>query len=219
MWDGLEETRAFDGHMMFIEEDHYLLPNAYRNIQLLAKIKQDKCPDCIAANAAPFDVKARGEGFAKLVAEKAGNVGYTWNRTVWERIHAQAGPFCTFDDYNWDITMWAMIYPSFGNAVYTLRGPRTSAVHFGRCGLHQGYSKTTASECRDSSIPLGMVEDADRVLNINPEWPVHRLPIKGYSSGFRGWGGWGDKRDQHLCLAYSSMYDTPTIATNHKEGI
>lgn len=214
VWDGLEETRGFDGHMMFIEEDHYLLPNAYRNIQILAKLKQVKCPECIAVNAAPLDVKSKGEGFPKLVMEKVGNVGYTFNRSVWGRIHARAEPFCTFDDYNWDITMWATIYPTFGGAMYTLRGPRTSAVHFGRCGLHQGYSKSRASECRDSSLRLGMVDDNDKVPNINPKWPVHTFPIKGYVYGFRGWGGWGDKRDQHLCLTFSSMYSTPTIATD-----
>ncbi|KAG0620513.1 hypothetical protein M758_4G221900 [Ceratodon purpureus] len=215
VWDGLEETKGFNGHMMFIEEDHYMLPNAYRNIQILAKLKQEKCPDCIAVNAAPFDVKSRGEGFSKLVAEKVGNVGYTFNRTVWERIHDKAESFCTFDDYNWDITMWATIYPTFGSARYTLRGPRTSAVHFGRCGLHQGYSKSRSTECRDSSMRLGIIDEGDKVPNIDPRWPVHTFPIKGYSSGFRGWGGWGDKRDQQLCFAYSSMYSNPIIPTDH----
>lgn len=59
VWDGLEETKDFDGHIMFIEEDHYLLPNAYRNIQTLVKLKQEKCPYCIAVNAAPLDVTSR----------------------------------------------------------------------------------------------------------------------------------------------------------------
>ena len=135
-----------------------------------------------------------------------GNVGYAFNRTVWERIHEQSQKFCTFDDYNWDITMWATIYPTFGGARYTLRGPRTSAVHFGRCGLHQGYSKSRQTECRDSSVRLGLIDYGDTVPNIIPRWPMITFRIKVYSSGFVGWGGWGDQRDQRLCLAFSSMY-------------
>jgi alpha-1,6-mannosyl-glycoprotein beta-1,2-N-acetylglucosaminyltransferase len=209
VWDGLQETKAHNGHIMFIEEDHYLLPNAYRNIQTLARVKNEKCPLCIAVNAAPLDVKSRGEEINKLIMEKPGNVGYTWNRTVWEAIHARAVPFCKFDDYNWDITMWASVFPSFGDAVYTLRGPRTSAVHFGRCGLHQGYSKSKSSECRDSSMHLGLISDLDKVPNIDPNWELYKFPIKGYNSGFGGWGGWADQRDLRLCVAFSSMYSNP----------
>ena len=210
VWDGLAETKGFDGHMMFMEEDHYLLPNAYRNIQTLVKLKPEKCPYCIAVNAAPLDIASRGEWFRKLVAEKPGNVGYTFNRTVWDRIHIQARNFCMYDDYNWDITMWSTIYPTFGDAVYTLRGPRTSAIHFGKCGLHEGYSKDKASECKDSSERMGVdVAEADKVPNINPEWPVQKYHIKGYASGFRGWGGWADLRDLHLCMSFSSIYEKP----------
>lgn len=152
----------------------------------------------------------QGEGFRKLVAEKVGNVGYTFNRTLWERIHFRARPFCTYDDYNWDITMWSIIYPTFGDALYTLRGPRSSAIHFGKCGLHAGYSKSKSSECQDSTIHLAKhIVKADKVPNINLEWPVHKYRIKGYASGFQGWGGWADRRDQHLCLSFSSMYDKP----------
>uniref|UniRef100_A0A7I4EFC0 Alpha-1,6-mannosyl-glycoprotein 2-beta-N-acetylglucosaminyltransferase n=1 Tax=Physcomitrium patens TaxID=3218 RepID=A0A7I4EFC0_PHYPA len=209
IWDGLTEMKGFNGHIMFIEEDHYVLPNAYRNIQILVNLKEKKCPYCIAVNAAPLDVTSRGEGSRKLYAEKVGNVGYTFNRTVWERIHAQAKQFCLFDDYNWDITMWSRVYPTFGSALYTLRGPRSSAIHFGRCGLHEGYNQSGPSGCRDSNIEFGFVERADMVPNINHRWRVHKYSIKGYSSGFEGWGGWGDKRDRHLCLCFSSMYEKP----------
>ncbi|KAL9253809.1 Alpha-1,6-mannosyl-glycoprotein 2-beta-N-acetylglucosaminyltransferase-like protein [Drosera capensis] len=144
VWDGMKETRQHSGHILFIEEDHFIFPNAYLNLQLLMKLKSEKCPDCYAANLAPSDVKSRGEGTEVLIAERMGNVGYSFNRTVWRKIHMKAREFCFFDEYNWDITMWSTVYPSFGKPVYTLRGPRTSAVHFGKCGLHQGQGKKHA---------------------------------------------------------------------------
>ncbi|XVE78311.1 hypothetical protein DITRI_Ditri13aG0134400 [Diplodiscus trichospermus] len=205
VWDGLKETRGHDGHILFIEEDHFIYPNAYRNLQLLVSLKPNKCPDCYAANLAPCDVNSRGEGWDSLVAERMGNVGYAFNRTIWRKIHRKAREFCFFDDYNWDITMWATVYPSFGSPVYTLRGPRTSAVHFGKCGLHQGQGQSNA--CIDNGLVNIQVDDSDKVPNIRTEWDVrvyHNQP--GYKAGFKGWGGWGDDRDRQLCLNFAQMY-------------
>nr|ACU19923.1 unknown [Glycine max] len=190
VWNGLRETRDHSGHILFIEEDHFIFPNAYRNLQVLISLKPKKCPDCYAANLAPSDVNSRGEGWATLIAERMGNVGYSFNRTVWKKIHNKAREFCFFDDYNWDITMWATVYPSFGGPVYTLRGPRTSAVHFGRCGLHQGQEENKA--CIDNGMVNINVEEPDTVSNIELNWEVHTYKNQpGYKAGFKGWGGLG----------------------------
>lgn len=208
VWDGLQETRKQSGHILFIEEDHFIFPNAYRNIQLLSVLKPEKCPDCYAVNLAPSDVKSLGEGWDCLIAEKIGNVGYAFNRTVWRKIHSKAKDFCSFDEYNWDITMWATVYPSFGNTVYTLRGPRASAAHFGKCGLHQGQGENTA--CVDYGGVNIKVEETDKSININSKWDVHVIKHQsGYKAGFKGWGGWGDNRDRQLCLDFAKMYHFP----------
>ncbi|KAF8409730.1 hypothetical protein HHK36_005809 [Tetracentron sinense] len=212
VWDGLEETRRHSGHILFIEEDHFIFPNAYRNIQLLAALKPKKCLDCYAANLAPSDVHSKGEGWERLIAEKIGNVGYAFNRTVWRKIHTKTREFCSFDDYNWDITMWATVFPSFGGPVYTLRGPRRSAAHFGKCGLHQGQGEKGI--CIDNGATDIEVEETDKVANIKPEWELHVYQRQvGYKAGFKGWGGWGDERDHQLCLDFADMYhfrDTPS---------
>jgi alpha-1,6-mannosyl-glycoprotein beta-1,2-N-acetylglucosaminyltransferase len=211
VWDGLNETRAHSGHILFIEEDHFIFPNAYRNLQILTTLKPMKCPDCYAANLAPSDVKSRGEEWESLIAERMGNIGYTFNRTVWRKIHNKAREFCFFDDYNWDITMWATVYPSFGRPVYTLRGPRTSAVHFGKCGLHQGQEDNKA--CIDNGTANIKVEEHDKVANIDSDWDVHVYKNQpGYKAGFKGWGGWGDDRDRHLCLSFTDMYHSKATA-------
>lgn len=205
VWDGLDESKGYEGHVLFIEEDHFIFPNAYRNIQMLVKLKPQKCPHCYAANLAPSDVVSKGEGWECLIAEKIGNVGYTFNRTVWRMIHAKAKEFCWFDEYNWDITMWATVYPSFGSAVYTLRGPRRSAAHFGKCGLHQGQGK--ADTCIDDGKAKFELDEIDKVPNIKTDWQVHVFENQaGYKAGFKGWGGWGDERDRELCLSFAYMY-------------
>ncbi|KAI4329832.1 hypothetical protein MLD38_028175 [Melastoma candidum] len=212
VWDGLAETHGHSGHILFIEEDHFLFPNAYRNLQALVKLKPDKCPSCYAANLAPSDVNSRGEGWASLIAERMGNVGYSFNRTVWRKIHRKAKEFCYFDEYNWDITMWATVYPSFGAPVYTLRGPRTSAVHFGKCGLHQGQAANKA--CIDNGAVKVALDEGDKVMNIDSNWDVRIFKHQpGYKAGFKGWGGWGDDRDRQLCLDFSRMYQSTEAAS------
>ncbi|XP_015900781.3 alpha-1,6-mannosyl-glycoprotein 2-beta-N-acetylglucosaminyltransferase isoform X2 [Ziziphus jujuba] len=212
VWDGLQETREDSNHILFIEEDHFIYPNAYRNLQMLTALKPKKCPDCYAANLAPCDVNSRGEGWDSLVAERMGNVGYAFNRTVWRKIHKKAREFCFFDDYNWDITMWATVYPSFGGPVYSLRGPRTSAVHFGKCGLHQGQGVKNA--CIDNGGVKIEVDKIDKVVNIKPEWEVRVFENQpGYKAGFKGWGGWGDERDRQLCLNFARMYHLEDTAS------
>ncbi|KAJ7552927.1 hypothetical protein O6H91_06G077200 [Diphasiastrum complanatum] len=205
LWDGLVETRNYDRHMVFIEEDHYLFPNAYRNIQTLCRIKSKKCTDCWTANLAPYDVNAKGERTQNLIQEKMGNIGYAVNRTVWRKIHGSAKEFCSFDDYNWDITMWASVYPSWNSLPFSLRGPRRSAVHFGKCGLHQGNKKGKPA-CLDPDTEAPPMDPEDSIPNINEEWKVVKFGIKGYTKGFNGWGGWGDSRDHRLCLDFAAMY-------------
>lgn len=213
VWDGLNETRKHSGHILFIEEDHFIFPNAYRNLQTLTLLKSKKCSDCYAANLAPSDVNSKGEGWESLIAERMGNVGYSFNRTVWRKIHKKAREFCFFDDYNWDITMWATVYPSFGSPVYTLRGPRTSAVHFGKCGLHQGQGEKKV--CIDKGMVNIQVEERDKLPNIGSDWEVRVYKNQpGYNAGFKGWGGWGDNRDRHLCLNFAQMYHSIDTASS-----
>uniref|UniRef100_A0A0D6R255 Alpha-1,6-mannosyl-glycoprotein 2-beta-N-acetylglucosaminyltransferase n=1 Tax=Araucaria cunninghamii TaxID=56994 RepID=A0A0D6R255_ARACU len=213
VWDGMEETRRHTGHILFIEEDHFILPNAYRNIQILSSLKQNKCAYCYAANLAPSDVSYKGEETENLIAEKIGNIGYTFNRTVWRKIHSRARAFCAFDDYNWDITMWATVYPSFDTPVYTLRGPRRSAVHFGKCGLHQGTNK--GNPCFDNGQATPDIQELDKVPNIKSEWSVITYNQQGgYQAGFKGWGGWADDRDERLCLDLASMYHIRAFSSN-----
>eukprot|EP00250_Pteridium_aquilinum_P017297 c23555_g1_i1 orf=395-1759(-) len=204
VWDGLPETRDFYDHILFIEEDHFLFPNALRNMQTLSALKACVCPGCYMANLAPADVNFKGERAQILVADKIGNMGYAFNRTIWRKIHMHAEQFCNFDDYNWDITMWVVVYPEWGGTTYSLRGPRQSALHFGKCGLHQGRKEGHA--CLDEGGQLPPVEKEDMVYNINPNWVVRYSSVKGYDRGFKGWGGWADKRDISLCLNFASMY-------------
>ncbi|KAG6533154.1 alpha-1,6-mannosyl-glycoprotein 2-beta-N-acetylglucosaminyltransferase-like [Zingiber officinale] len=44
VWDVLDETKEFTSHILFIEEDHYICPNAYWNLHLLNRIETLNMP-------------------------------------------------------------------------------------------------------------------------------------------------------------------------------
>ncbi|GJP33017.1 hypothetical protein CLOM_g17590 [Closterium sp. NIES-68] len=136
VWDGLPETESFTGHMLFIEEDHLLFPNALSHLQALIRVKNRRCSECVGVTLAPSNVRSRGEsGLRAFVRERMGNVGYAFNRTVWEQIHQTHKYFCHFDDYNWDVSLSESIF-HFWRHSSALRWSAASAHHFGRCGLH-----------------------------------------------------------------------------------
>ncbi|GJP34852.1 hypothetical protein CLOM_g19264 [Closterium sp. NIES-68] len=46
---GVAEARGFGGHVVWVEEDHLLFPNALRHLRALLRAKAARCPHCIAA--------------------------------------------------------------------------------------------------------------------------------------------------------------------------
>lgn len=90
VWDGLEETKHFQGHIIFMEEDHYLFPNAIVHAKALITAKQGRFGDVAAvAMLGPSIQSHRGEIYEdKFVVEDWGVIGYIFNRSVWEKIHS-----------------------------------------------------------------------------------------------------------------------------------
>ncbi|CAI5964111.1 unnamed protein product [Closterium sp. NIES-64] len=167
VWGGMEETRGYGGHVVWVEEDHLLFPNALRHLRALLHAKHARCPHCIAANLAPSDVVSiQDDEPGVFSAERMGNVGYAFNRSVWELIHAQAKPFCLYDDYNWDLTLWSSVLRRLPSS-WSLRWSRASAHHVGSCGLHsgqgdsQGKSNTSAAAAVKGSGGEGSEKDGE----------------------------------------------------------
>lgn len=89
VWGTLGETQQYKGHILFMEEDHFLFPNTLLQLRALIKAKQEqpRFARCVSVHAAPADVKSRGEtGVRAFVVEKMGNMGYAFNRSVWADI-------------------------------------------------------------------------------------------------------------------------------------
>ncbi|CAI5984482.1 unnamed protein product [Closterium sp. NIES-65] len=76
------------------------------NLAALIRVKNARCPECVAVTLAPSNVLSRLEsGLWAFVRERMGNVGYAFNKSVWEQIQKSHKYFCYFDDYNWDVSL------------------------------------------------------------------------------------------------------------------
>ncbi|GAQ81282.1 N-acetylglucosaminyltransferase II [Klebsormidium nitens] len=134
VWDEMEEFQNFDGHICFLEEDHLVVPNAYRTLQVLIAVKNARCPDCVAVSLSTGH-RAHSPGVLggeHFVADRMSNMGYAFNRTVWRRIKAQARKFCGFDDYGWDWTLECAVMASWAPGTLSLHAAGASVIHAGR---------------------------------------------------------------------------------------
>eukprot|EP00850_Spirogloea_muscicola_P009771 SM000055S18305 [mRNA] locus=s55:677559:679460:- [translate_table: standard] len=190
VWECLSEMRGFSGHILFVEEDHYLYPNAYRTVQALVVMKAVHCRECWAVNLAPSRPGFAGELDERrgAVAEKMGFMGYAFNRTMWEALAGRSDEFCRFDDANWDVTVWAMLMEPLG--ALSIRATRTSAVHIGACGLHGNSYGNMHSKCTAGDVPVPDVALEDHTLWLDVTGGlVTRWISKSQRTMFLGYGG------------------------------
>lgn len=110
----------------------------FRFVQVLAAVKNARCPDCIAVSLSTgHRAHAPGVlGGEYFVADRISNMGYAFNRTVWRTIKAQARTFCGFDDYGWDWTLECAVMASWEPEILSLHaaGKKRRAVSSSKHG-------------------------------------------------------------------------------------
>ncbi|CAH1642711.1 unnamed protein product [Spodoptera littoralis] len=127
------------------------------------------------------------------------NMGFAFNRTVWNHIMKQQSQFCAYDDYNWDYSLLHLSQNMPGREkfkVIVCKGPRV--FHIGECGIHHKKSNCNAST---------VISKVQKLLqNAKPYLYPTRVSAQVTAGGakhnkklVKGNGGWGDIRDQELC--------------------
>ncbi|XP_050556507.1 alpha-1,6-mannosyl-glycoprotein 2-beta-N-acetylglucosaminyltransferase isoform X2 [Spodoptera frugiperda] len=127
------------------------------------------------------------------------NMGFAFNRTVWNHIMKQQSQFCAYDDYNWDYSLLHLSQNMPGREkfkVIVCKGPRV--FHIGECGFHHKKSNCNAST---------VISKVQKLLqNAKPYLYPTRVSAQVTAGGakhnkklVKGNGGWGDIRDQELC--------------------
>ncbi|XP_026317399.1 alpha-1,6-mannosyl-glycoprotein 2-beta-N-acetylglucosaminyltransferase-like [Hyposmocoma kahamanoa] len=127
------------------------------------------------------------------------NMGFGFNRTVWNLIKLNQKQFCAYDDYNWDFSLLHLSQNLPGREKFHVvlsKGPRV--FHIGECGIHH-----KKSNCNPSTV----VNKVQRLLKDAKKYMFPARVVSTVTAGgvkqnkklVKGNGGWGDVRDHDLC--------------------
>ncbi|XP_075989674.1 alpha-1,6-mannosyl-glycoprotein 2-beta-N-acetylglucosaminyltransferase-like isoform X3 [Anticarsia gemmatalis] len=137
------------------------------------------------------------------------NMGFAFNRTVWNNIMELQEQFCEYDDYNWDYSLLHLSQNRPGKEkfkVIVCKGPRV--FHIGECGFHHKKSNCNAST---------VISKVQKLLqNAKPYMYPSRVTASVTAGGakhnkklVKGNGGWGDIRDRELCANMTQIGRQP----------
>ncbi|CAL8311882.1 unnamed protein product [Lota lota] len=204
VWERVGAMQGYHGFAVFLEEDHYVLPDFYHHYKAMADYHAASCPDC--------DVLALGNhkvpdaGFSSLSNQllttswmsAKHNMGLAVSREVYYKLMGCNEEFCTYDDYNWDWTLQHLSGTCISRPLKVLAALGSRVLHTGDCGLHQKEQcrpewagqkvEETLQRVKDGLFPGSLVLSAAEAVEPQPH-------VKN--------GGWGDLRDHTLCKNYA----------------
>ncbi|XP_074643564.1 alpha-1,6-mannosyl-glycoprotein 2-beta-N-acetylglucosaminyltransferase-like [Tubulanus polymorphus] len=203
VFGNLHIMKDFQGHLLLLEEDHFVAEDFLHVLNLLKNHRDSTCPDCNILTIGNYDKRPTFSPFSgklevSLWVSAKHNMGMALNSTTWNKIKRCSNEFCKFDDYNWD---WTLQYIGMkcipGRLkVMALKSPRV--FHIGECGIHH-----KGKVC----LPDQKAAQLDDLLhkNTNFLYPNY-LKTLGWSKQQaripKPNGGWGDIRDHQLCSSF-----------------
>ncbi|XP_032528238.2 alpha-1,6-mannosyl-glycoprotein 2-beta-N-acetylglucosaminyltransferase isoform X3 [Danaus plexippus] len=204
IFNQLQCTAGHTGMVVFLEEDHYVAEDFIHMIHLLIATRDKACPHCEILCLGTYLKTYQYHSTADKVEitpwhSSMHNMGFAFNRSVFQDIVSLHEQFCDYDDYNWDYSLLHLSQNRPGRdkfKVILCKGPRV--FHIGECGIHHKKSNCNAS------VVIGKVQKL--LLEARPHLFPARVTATISSGGAKhnkkltkGNGGWGDLRDRELC--------------------
>lgn len=203
IFDHLRVTRRHQGFLILLEEDYYMAKDFIHVLKLVRQWKAKNCAKCNILSLGTYSENVNGDTYNKVDVSSwvtnVHNMGMAFNRSTWNTIKKCALHFCNYDEYNYDFSLQNVNRECLKDklVVAGITGPRV--YHVGDCGIHH---KT--SDCNDGDKVREvkeMLSEAEIDSLLFPEalksgisWIQDVVPDETPN------GGWGDKRDQKLCL-------------------
>jgi len=206
----LKATQAFNGTVLFLEEDHYVTEDFIQVLHMMEaennKLEHPAKIVCMGTYLKKFNYKLNSKQLelTQWMSSKH-NMGMGLTRASWNKITQCKNHFCQYDDYNWD---WSLLHVSHNCLkeklqVLLVKGPRV--FHIGECGVHHRKKDCSSSLVMDK---VTYIIKSARQYFFPDRLSVSRTTMRKKLKLKKGNGGWGDKRDHALCLNMSLTLDT-----------
>ncbi|XP_069940913.1 uncharacterized protein [Cherax quadricarinatus] len=202
VFEGVNVTRVnYTGTVVFLEEDHYLLPDLLHVLRLLQQHRASSCSGCQVLTLGNYN--KLGLSVYRNFIERGDwwvtkhNLGFALDAAAWNTLSKCKKFFCTFDDYNWDWTLNNVVQTCASPRMSMLSARLTRVMHVGSCGTH--VRKRSCDVKKDVKVAINRINAAKKWL-----FPMTLILQGTYRSSGRikrGNGGWGDLRDRILCHA------------------
>ena len=119
-----------------------------------------------------------------------------FTRSVWNTLFTCKEAFCTFDDYNYDWSLFHVSKTCLPQTLSALYPTVPRLFHVGKCGFHGHGSDCNISE---------MLQEIDSINTRAALFPdsvevIARRLGDEFDANPYGFGHWGDKRDQAFCI-------------------
>ena len=154
VWDALPEIRGFDGHIMFLEDDHFLFPNALQQLLLLIEAKNTLCSQCSFVALGPKDRHPQWGRNPELLVDARANEGMIFNRSVWNSLRGDSRVSSEFTFQQWFSQMEMLLIPMDPGALDPHKPVASSKFSSPRYFL----SRTTASWMISTTTAAWMTE-------------------------------------------------------------
>ncbi|KAK4303769.1 hypothetical protein Pmani_024241 [Petrolisthes manimaculis] len=193
--------RWWSGWVLFLEEDHYLSPDALHVLASMISLRPTFCPHCHVLVLGNYN-KAPAATFSDKVVVRTWpvsqhNMGYALDRTAWSAISRCAHLFCNYDDYNWDWSLARLVSTCVEPKLKMMALMMTRAMHVGSCGTH--IKKSSCNTTLEVEAASHYYQTAANFLFPSTLYLHRKSSTK--ANVPKPNGGWGDRRDHALCLA------------------
>ncbi|XP_060808229.1 alpha-1,6-mannosyl-glycoprotein 2-beta-N-acetylglucosaminyltransferase isoform X4 [Amyelois transitella] len=204
IFNQLQCTAGHTGMVLFLEEDHYVAEDFIHMLNLLKSTADKTCPYCeilsLGTYLKTYQYHVNGDKVEITPWHSSmHNMGFAFNRTVWNSIMELQDLFCNYDDYNWDYSLLKLSQNRPGREKFRVilcKGPRV--FHIGECGIHHKKSNCNASTVISKVQKL--LQNAKSYMY--PNRVTATITAGGAKQNkklVKGNGGWGDIRDRELC--------------------
>ncbi|KAL8605987.1 hypothetical protein ACOMHN_067170 [Nucella lapillus] len=203
VFEEVKLLEGYEGHLLLLEDDYYVSEDILFSLQMMENIRKKDCADCRMLVLGNYEktqnFKASGGKVERAywISSKH-NMGMAFTINLWKEIKKCGKDFCEHDDYNWDWTLQHLSMKCIPNKIRLLKMKATRVFHIGECGMH------TKSKVCD---PAAKVSKVEALLTQNKQYLFPATVTVEGDSRFKlrdpkPNGGWGDRRDRHMCQSF-----------------
>ncbi|RWS22839.1 hypothetical protein B4U80_03421 [Leptotrombidium deliense] len=192
IFERLNITKNFNGYVVFIEEDYYLLPDSLHFIEKMRKFTNNDSKCVYSLGLREFEIDPLKTDVA-VVFDGIPYHSHIISKQFWNTFKKYFEKFCYYDDCNFDVTFVGVCQRYMNPKPYSIFPLIPRVYHFGDHGAHENKDDRfgTYSKVKKDLLTLEKYLFPNQL--IKEERP--------YLTNVDEWGGFSDPRDKAFCMS------------------